>query len=117
MMQKIHAYLQPLGRVAVAYSGGVDSTLVLKAALDALGTENVIALLAVSPSLPQSEKDEAITLAKHLNARLELLPTAEVNDPAYQTNAPNRCYFCKDHVYRALREFAEHHTCAGWNER
>ena len=62
MIQQLQAYLQPLGRVAVAYSGGVDSTIVLKAALNALGAENVIALLAVSPSLPQSEKDEAIAL-------------------------------------------------------
>lgn len=109
MIDRLIHHLQPLGRVAVAYSGGVDSTLVLKASLDALGAENVIALLAVSPSLPQSEKDEAIALAQQLGARLELLPTAEVNDPAYQANAPNRCYFCKDHVYRALRQFAEQH--------
>ncbi len=107
MIQKLHSHLQSLGRVAVAYSGGVDSTLVLKFALDALGAENVVALLAVSPSLPQSEKDDAIALASQLGARLELLQTAEVNDPAYQANAPNRCYFCKDHVYRALRQFAE----------
>ena len=86
---------------------GVDSTLVLKASLDALGSDNVFALLAVSPSLPQSEKDAAVALAHRLGARLELLPTAEVNDPAYQANASNRCYFCKDHVYRALRQFAE----------
>ncbi len=106
MIQKLLSFLRPLERAAVAYSGGVDSTLVLKAALDALGSANVIALLAVSPSLPQSEKDEAMALAKQLGARLELLPTEETNDPAYQANAPNRCYFCKDHVYRALRQFA-----------
>lgn len=107
MIAKIHAYLRPLERVAVAYSGGVDSTLVLKAALDALGSEKVVALLAVSPSLPQSEKAEAVALAHHLGARVELLPTEETSDPQYQANAPNRCYFCKDHVYRALRQFAE----------
>lgn len=107
MIQKLIAHLRPLERAVVAYSGGVDSTLVLKAAVDALGIENVVALLAVSPSLPKSEKDEAVALAQQLGARLELLPTQEVNDPAYQTNAPNRCYFCKDHVYRALRLFAQ----------
>ncbi|WP_395743747.1 ATP-dependent sacrificial sulfur transferase LarE [Prosthecobacter sp.] len=107
MIQKLKEHLQPLGRVAVAYSGGVDSTLVLKASIDALGAEHVIALLAVSPSLPQSEKDEAIALAQRLGARLEMLTTEEVSDPDYQKNAPNRCYFCKDHVYRALRLFAE----------
>lgn len=109
MIEKLHAHLRPLQRAAVAYSGGVDSTLVLKAALDALGAENVVALLAVSPSLPQSEKEEAVTLARQLGARLEVLPTAETDDPAYQANAPNRCYFCKDHVYRALRQFAQQH--------
>ena len=106
MISRLRDYFQPLGRVAIAYSGGVDSTLVLKAALDALGAENVVALLAVSPSLPQSEKDEAITLAQSLGARLELLETTETDDPRYQANAPNRCYFCKDHVYRALRDYA-----------
>lgn len=109
MIEKLLEHLRPLGRVAVAYSGGVDSTLVLKACLDALGSGNVVALLAVSPSLPQSEKDEAVVLASEMGAKLEMLPTLEVEDPAYQANAPNRCYFCKDHVYRALRKYAEQH--------
>jgi len=112
MIDRLFAHLRPLARVAVAYSGGVDSTLVLKASVDALGSENVVALLAVSPSLPQSEKNEAMALAKQLGARLELLPTTETDDPAYQANAPNRCYFCKDHVYRALRQFAEQNGIA-----
>ena len=112
MIAALHRHLLPLGRVAVAYSGGVDSTLVLKAALDALGSDNVVALLAVSPSLPQSEKEEAVSLAKSLGARLELLATSETDDPQYQANAPNRCYFCKDHVYRALRQFAEQNGIA-----
>jgi len=112
MIEQLHAHLRPLGRVAVAYSGGVDSTLMLKAALDALGRENVVALLAVSPSLPQSEKEEAVALANKIGVRLELLPTEETDDPQYQMNAPNRCYFCKDHVYRALRRFAEQNGIA-----
>ncbi|MBK8094081.1 MAG: ATP-dependent sacrificial sulfur transferase LarE [Verrucomicrobiaceae bacterium] len=105
-LQSLRQWLHPLGQVVVAYSGGVDSTLVLKAALYTLGRENVIALLAVSPSLSQSEKQEAIALAQNLGARLEQLPTTETDDPQYQANAPNRCYFCKDNVYRALRHFA-----------
>ncbi len=109
MVDRLQRHLFKLERVAVAYSGGVDSTLVLKAALDALGSENVTAVLAVSPSLPQSEKVEAISLAQALGARLELITTDETSDPQYQANAPNRCYFCKDHVYRALRHFAEQH--------
>lgn len=109
VIDRLHSHLRPLGRAAVAYSGGVDSTLVLKAALDVLGAENVVALLAVSPSLPQSEKDEALALAQQLGARIEMLATEETSDPAYQANAPNRCYFCKDHVYRALRQFGQEH--------
>lgn len=112
MIDRLSAHLRPLARVAVAYSGGVDSTLVLKTSVDALGTDNVVALLAVSPSLPQSEKDKAIALATQLGARLEQLPTGETDDPQYQVNAPNRCYFCKDHVYRALRQFAEQNGIA-----
>lgn len=106
MIDRLLHHLRPLGRVAVAYSGGVDSSLVLKASLEALGSENVIAMLAVSPSLPRGEKEDAVELAKSLGARLQLLATSETDDPRYQANAPNRCYFCKDHVYRALRQFA-----------
>jgi len=109
VIERLHAHLRPMGRAAVAYSGGVDSTVVLKAALDALGAENVVALLAVSASLPQSEKEEAVALARGLGARVEMLGTEETSDPAYQANAPNRCYFCKSHVYATLREFAKGH--------
>lgn len=109
VIDRLHSLLRPLGRAAVAYSGGVDSTLVLKAALDALGAGNVVALLAVSPSLPRSEKEAAVALAQDLGASVELLATEETSDPAYQANAPNRCYFCKDNVYRALRDYAQRH--------
>lgn len=109
MIEKLQARLHSLGRVAVAYSGGVDSALLLHVAVQALGAPNVVALLAVSPSLPVAEKEAAVALAQQIGARLELLPTGETDDPAYQANAPNRCYFCKDHVYRALRSYAATH--------
>lgn len=84
-------------RALVCFSGGVDSTLVLaacvRAGLDAL------ALLAVSPSLPQAERAEAHALAGQLGAMLMELPTHETDLPAYRANAGDRCYHCKSTLY------------------
>jgi uncharacterized protein len=112
MIPKLHAHLQPLGRVAVAYSGGVDSTLVLKAALGCARQRKrrrPARRLAQSAAKREGRGRRA---RKQLGARLELLQTEETNDPQYQANAPNRCYFCKDHVYRVLRQFAEQNGIA-----
>jgi uncharacterized protein len=86
----------------------VDSSLVLKLAADCLRAD-AVGVLAVSPSLPQSEKEEAVGLARTIGANIELIDTREVEDASYAANAPNRCFFCKDHVYAALRSFAEQH--------
>ena len=84
-------------QVYVCFSGGVDSTLVLAAALRAgLSTT---ALLAVSASLPQAERAEAHRLAAALGADLEELPTNETENPAYRANAGDRCYHCKTTLY------------------
>jgi pyridinium-3,5-biscarboxylic acid mononucleotide sulfurtransferase len=99
--------LQLPAPLAVAYSGGVDSTLLLKLALDQLGADQVIAVLAISPSLPKAEADEAIHLAQHIGVKVHLLHTTETDDPRYIANAPNRCYFCKDHVYKAIATWAQ----------
>lgn len=86
------------GRKAyVCFSGGVDSTLVLAAALRA-GLPTT-ALLAVSASLPQAERAEAHRLAAFLGAGLEELPTNETDLPAYRANAGDRCYHCKSTLY------------------
>lgn len=107
-MQRLRQDIADMRRVVVAFSGGVDSSLVLKVAADVLQGD-AVGVLAVSPSLPQSEKDEAVDFARSIGARLELIDTREVEDVSYATNAPNRCFFCKDHVYAALRSFAETH--------
>jgi uncharacterized protein len=98
------------GRKAyVCFSGGVDSTLVLAAALRA-GLPTT-ALLAVSASLPQAERAEAHRLAAFLGAELEELPTNETDNPEYRANAGDRCYHCKSTLYgfaealAATREF------------
>jgi uncharacterized protein len=91
-----------LARVIVAFSGGVDSTLVLKIALDTLGPKNVLAATGVSPSLPQKELQSVQDLAAALNAPLQLVPTSEMDNPNYTSNPTNRCYFCKTELYGKL---------------
>jgi len=95
-----------MGSTAVAFSGGVDSTLVLKLSQDALG-ENTIALTAVSPSLPERELQETIDLSKFLNVRQILLKTYETRNSEYLENSPMRCFHCKKEVYSQFIRFAK----------
>ncbi|MCI0370951.1 MAG: ATP-dependent sacrificial sulfur transferase LarE [candidate division NC10 bacterium] len=97
--------LGALGRILVAFSGGVDSTLVLKAAVEACGA-GVLAVTAVSPAVPAREQEEAVALAAFLQARHRLLRTAEMADPNYVANPTNRCYFCKRELYGRLAHLA-----------
>ncbi len=93
-------------RVLVAFSGGVDSTLVAKVAVDVLGPKRTLAVLAVSPSLSQEERSDALLLADEIGLPCVTIETQEVDDPEYAANPINRCYFCKAHVYAALARVA-----------
>jgi uncharacterized protein len=90
-----------LSSVLVAYSGGVDSSLLLKVALEELG-ERAVAVLASSPAYPESEQEEARTLAKQLGARLVEVTTSEVELDAYRRNNPDRCFHCKEELFETL---------------
>lgn len=90
--------LEGLGSVLVAYSGGVDSAYLLKAAHEVLG-DRAVGLIADSPSLARAEFEQALDVAREIGARLEVVPTAEHENPAYIANAPNRCYFCKSELF------------------
>lgn len=94
-------------RVLVAFSGGCDSALVLKAARDVLGKENVLAVIAKSPSLPESELQEARETAREIDAELLEIETHELENPNYAANPAGRCYFCKSELYSHLAPLAE----------
>ncbi len=104
--QRLRELLVAMRRVVVAFSGGVDSTLVLKVAMEVLGEGNVLAATGVSPSLAQRELRSVKELASLLKAPLELVGTAEMDDPQYAANPANRCYFCKSELYTRLGELA-----------
>jgi uncharacterized protein len=89
----------------VAFSGGVDSALVLKIAHDELG-DRVVGVTAVSESLPTGELEAAQDLAHAIGARHVVIRTYETEDPSYLANAANRCYFCKSEMYARITSFA-----------
>ncbi len=72
-----------MGKVAVCFSGGVDSTLLLKICIDVLGSENVLAVTAVSPSYPEAERTEASELARSMGARLVIIDATEMNNDSF----------------------------------
>ena len=93
--------LRGYGRVAVAYSGGIDSTVVARAAHEALG-DQAIAVTAVSDSLAAGELEEAQALARQIGITHRIIRTEEFADPNYLRNNPDRCYFCKSELYGRL---------------
>jgi uncharacterized protein len=98
---RLLATLRGYGRVAVAFSGGVDSAVVAMAAHRALG-DRAVAVTAVSDSLASGELEEAEALARRIGVRHRVIRTEEFADPNYLRNNPDRCYFCKSELYGRL---------------
>ncbi|PIQ83812.1 MAG: TIGR00268 family protein [Candidatus Omnitrophica bacterium CG11_big_fil_rev_8_21_14_0_20_63_9] len=104
--EQVTALLAGFRRVIVAYSGGVDSTLLAKLARDVLGKAAVLAVTADSPSLAREDLAEAIRLAQELDLQHLVIRTSEVQDLAYQANTPGRCYVCKRTLFVELEALA-----------
>lgn len=96
-----------MSSVLVAYSGGVDSALVLKMAHEVLGAERAAGCLAVSPSIPPREIELAKQHAEAMGARLIVTDTNEMDEQGYIENSSNRCYFCKHELFTVLYDIAE----------
>lgn len=101
-LERMCELLRPLGRVAVAFSGGVDSTFVLKVAVDELGAANVLAVTGRSSSLADVEDADARRLAALVGVEHVILDTQEFSDPNYLANPTNRCYYCKTELYSRM---------------
>jgi uncharacterized protein (TIGR00268 family) len=102
----LDAQFAPLPGVLVAFSGGVDSGVVLAAAVRALGADRVVAATAVSPSLPAAEREEAVAFAASLGVRHELPRTDELSREGYRANGGDRCAFCKAELVDVLTPLA-----------
>ncbi len=99
--------IRQMRRVVVAFSAGVDSTLLLALAVEALGPADVLAAVGVSASLPTAERQAAREIAKHLGAELVEVTTEELDDPRYAANPAERCYFCKQNLFGRLGKLAK----------
>ncbi|ONI80786.1 TIGR00268 family protein [Saccharothrix sp. ALI-22-I] len=117
--ERLVEHLAGIGPVAVAFSGGVDSALVLAAAVRAVGPDAVLAVTADSASLAAAELTDAVAFADRLRVRHLAPATAELDNPDYAANGRDRCYFCKstvlDTITAVAREHGLHAVATGTN--
>lgn len=104
-LTQLTSLFQDMEKALIAYSGGVDSTLVAKVAYDVLG-DRALAITAVSPSLLPEELEESSIQAAVIGIKHELVETQEMENPNYTSNPTNRCYFCKSELHDTLKPLA-----------
>ncbi len=106
MLAALETRLAQLGSVLLGYSGGVDSALLAVVARRALGPDRFLAVIGRSPSYPAAQYATATALARQFDVPLLELDTAELDDPDYRANSPDRCYFCKRELWNRLGQVA-----------
>ena len=104
-LTQLTALFQDMEQALIAYSGGIDSTLIAKVAFGALG-DRALAITAQSPSLLPEDLGDAITQAQAMGIRHEVVATHEMDNPDYTSNPINRCYFCKSELHDTLKPMA-----------
>jgi pyridinium-3,5-biscarboxylic acid mononucleotide sulfurtransferase len=102
----LQSHLHLLGRVLIAYSGGVDSAYLAWAAHRALG-DNMLAVIADSPSLARTQLADAVAFAREQTIPLEVIATSELDRPEYIRNDAQRCFFCKDELFTLMEELRQ----------
>ena len=108
--EKLKTLLAGMQRVLIAFSGGVDSTLLLKVAVDVLG-ENALAATAVSDTTSRHERRDAVHLAEQMGVHHLLVESQELEMPEFIKNPADKCYICKKHRFSAMKALADKHGC------
>lgn len=104
---ELYEYLRKLGRTAVAFSGGVDSTYLLHSAAAALGTENVLAVMTEAQCVPRHESAEALDIARKEGVRLRICSLDQLGIPGFAENPEDRCYICKRALFELMKDAAK----------
>jgi pyridinium-3,5-biscarboxylic acid mononucleotide sulfurtransferase len=105
-IEKLKQIIRQYQSVMVAFSGGVDSSLLLALSAEVLGRDHVVALIGCSPTYPAREKERAVAFCEGLGLEYHMLETSEITDGRYRENSPLRCYYCKSHLFDDALRFA-----------